>query len=127
MDMSTFHKKGRADLSIGVDNRGMTEVYDTDSMRKRLKESLDNAGLSMRAASLNAELAKGYVHSVLEEGREPTVAKLAQLCTKNNISLAYVMFGLNLNPETERLIQLIEADPAVRAAVVSILERKQAS
>ncbi len=73
--------------------------YDSDAMKGRLRTRLDTQGLSLRAASIRAGLAKGYLHSILKEGREPTVQNLAKVCAANDISLAYVLLGFEVSSE----------------------------
>lgn len=105
----------------------MSTDQNSNEMRKRLESSLKDAGISMRAASLKAELTAGYAHSILKDGKEPTVAYLARLCEANNISLAYVLFGYDMSPATEKLIDLIERSPERRDAVLALLDPDAAS
>jgi len=90
-------------------------------MRQRLEEKLVEAGVTMRLASSNAGLGKGYVHSVIKAGTEPTVKKLAKICEANGISLAYVLFGIDMSPETQKLVELMESDPDRRDSILSLL------
>ncbi|MDV4167787.1 helix-turn-helix transcriptional regulator [Rhodovulum sp. FJ3] len=99
----------------------MTSETDISGIKDRLRESLEKAGISMRAASVAAGLGPGYVHSLIKDGTEPTVSKLAQICSKNGISFAYVLLGVDMDPETRRLLELIEADPKRRANILALL------
>lgn len=99
----------------------MSSDFDIDAMRQRLDEALEKKGLSMRAASLKADLGPGFAHSIIKDGKEPTVTKLAALCEAAEISLSYILYGVKLSPETEKLIALIEANPEKRDGILALL------
>lgn len=101
----------------------MEQDFDIDGMRVRIEEQLDKAGITARAACLNANMSPGYLHSILKENRAPTVPKLAELCAKNGLSLPYILFGFEISPETQELVSLIEQDPGLRDNVLSLLKR----
>lgn len=94
-------------------------------MRERLENLLEKADISMRAASQKAGLTPGYLYSILKEGREPTVANLTKICQANNFSLAYLLFGFEISPATEKLIELIESSPERRDAVLALLDTQK--
>lgn len=102
----------------------MTANYDTNAMRERLSALLEQKGLSMREASRRGGTTAGYLHSVIKDGAEPTVQKLASICEANGFSLAYVLFGFEISPETERLMTLMEKEPQARDGILSLLEKK---
>lgn len=102
----------------------MTATYDTNAMRERLLALLKEHDTSMRVASINGGTTPGYLHSVIKGGAEPTVQKLAQICTANGFSLAYVVFGFEISPETERLMTLMESEPQARDGILSLLDKK---
>ena len=101
----------------------MSENLDLQKVRERLKSALEDAGVSMRAASIAAGFGPGYVHSIID-GTEPTVTRLATVCEVNGISLAYVLFGFDITPETERLLSLMEDDQKARDGILTLLERR---
>lgn len=118
-------------MSDMSDNDHMTKgtnLLDADgiAMRERLKEKLDQAGISMRNASANAGFGNGYVQSVVKDGIEPTVKKLAKICEANGISFAYVLFGIEMSPETRKLLKLMESDPAKRDGILALLSGRPA-
>lgn len=59
--------------------------------RKVVSDALIGKGLSMRGASLEAGLGKGYLHSVLIEGKDPTLDNFAKICGVLELSVAEVM------------------------------------
>ncbi len=100
----------------------MDESYDIAAMRNRLKAKLDEAGLSMRAASINAGLGAGWVQATLQEdGPEPSIVKLAQMCAKNGISLPYVLFGFEMSSETRQILEMMESDPQKRDGLLALM------
>jgi transcriptional regulator with XRE-family HTH domain len=99
----------------------MDTDFDIEALRSRLRKTLATKGLSKREVSLSAGFGAGYVHSILNEGKEPTVSKLASVCAAANISLGYIIYGVELSPETERLISLIETNPEKRDMILALL------
>lgn len=99
----------------------MDTSFDIDAMRDRLRDTLEEKGLSKREVSLKANLGAGFVHSILAEGKEPTVSKLASVCEAAGISLSFIIYGVKQSPETEKLISLIETNPEKRDGILALL------
>lgn len=99
----------------------MTREFDIDAMRMRLEAALKAKGLSKRAVSLSSGHAAGYVHSILSEGKEPTVGSLAAVCDAAGLSLSFVMYGIDVTPETEALLLRIQANPEKRDSILDLL------
>lgn len=100
----------------------MENLTKLDQMRQRLAQSLEERKVSWRAASLAAKCSPGYLHSVIKDGKEPTVAKLAQICTTNDIDLSYVLFGFEISEPTKKLIAAIEESPDKRDAILRLID-----
>ena len=83
----------------------------SQTWRDRLERALKDRHISKRAASLAAEMGPGYVHSILSEGKEPTVENLIKVCVANGVSPTAVIFGYAVTPEIEELSRLYEAAP----------------
>jgi transcriptional regulator with XRE-family HTH domain len=64
-----------------------------NSWRKRLQEAADNSGKSLRSISLAAGCSPGYLHGILSSKKEPTIARLVNLCRVLGVSVAYVILG----------------------------------
>jgi hypothetical protein len=95
--------------------------------RERLERGLKDLGVSKRAASLKAELGPGYVHSILAEGKEPTVDNLIKVCEAAGLSATWVVFGYAVTPEIEELARLYAAAPEeMRTGIRSILTSHRA-
>ncbi len=95
-----------------------------DDIRHRLECEIEKSGKSKRAVSIDAGLGKGYLFSITNEGKDPSVVNLAKICDALDISLAYVLFGLEISPETEALMMRIERNSAQRDGILSILDPK---
>lgn len=67
--------------------------YDPAAMKERLSAQLSDRGTSWSQASLRAKLNRGYVASILKEGKEPTVLNLSKLCEANDLDMAQILFG----------------------------------
>jgi len=93
-----------------------------DAWRDRLAKAVKDSGKSPRAVSLEAGRAHGYVFSLLNEGKDPTVQNLSAVCRVIGVSLPYVLYGQDITPEGEEILGLVsEADPRVVQGVLDIL------
>lgn len=94
----------------------------TQTWRTRLEAALKDRRISKRAASLKAGLGPGYVHSILTEGKEPTVDNLITVCVANGLPATYVVFGYAVTPEFEELGRLYDSAPeSTKAGIRQIL------
>lgn len=87
------------DLSRIAKLEGMAKGW-----RERLSEAIDESGRSPRSISLGAGLSDSYIAQIFNKGVEPTVAKLEAICNELDISLTWVMTGVEITPEVERLM-----------------------
>jgi len=97
-----------------------------DEWRARLKQELATQGKSMRGVSLEAGLAHGYVNSLLNEGKDPTIANLQAVCEVLGITLPYLLYGYNLTPALERLVALAAESPEKTRAVLDLFQKPEA-
>lgn len=100
---------------------------DTITWRVRLEAALKERGLSKRAVSLDSGNGPGYVHSILSEGKEPTIEKLSSVCRAAGVSMSYILYGYNISPEDEAVIEALHESPEKRSAVLTLLGRQKAS
>lgn len=94
-----------------------------DSMRQRLAAKLEEKNIPMRTAGVNAGLGMSYVSGILKEGKDPQVTKLAKLCDANGISLTWVLYGIDITPESEKLLKLFESEPEKRDSILALLSQ----
>jgi transcriptional regulator with XRE-family HTH domain len=99
-----------------------------DEWRKRLSEAVANSKKSKRQVSLEAGLGAGYVHSILSEGKDPTVANLMKVCEKLNVSLWAILYGADISAEDEELLRLYQASsPSERSALLNLVRSRKQS
>ena len=99
----------------------MDSVVDIAAIKSRLDEKLKAAGISLRAASNNANLGNGYVQHLLTSDADPLVTKLERVCRANGISFSYVLLGVEMSSETERLLRLIDEHPEKLESLLVLL------
>lgn len=93
----------------------------SDAWKKRLIDGIEAKGKSQREVSLAAGKGPGYVNSFLKEGKDPTIENLIKVCEAAGLSLYYVLYGVEMSPETEEIIRLLEASESKRKALLQIL------
>ncbi|UTO28165.1 XRE family transcriptional regulator [Bartonella harrusi] len=98
-----------------------------DGWRQRLGAALERSGRSKRSVSLAAGKGAGYLHSILSEGKEPTIESLSRICNEINISMNYILYGQSVSPEDKEFIELIsKLSPEERKAILTLLRRPTA-
>lgn len=91
--------------------------------RGRLAAHLSDAKLSKRKVSLDSGNGPGYVHSILSEGKDPTIENLMAVCSAAGVSLSYILYGFDLTPEDEAIIAAMHESPEKRDAVLTLLRK----
>ncbi len=93
-----------------------------DAWKTRLAAAIENSGKSMRAISLAAGKGPGYLHALLREGKEPTLASLLTICDELGVSLAYIVYGQDLSKLDEDFLTLMsKATDSEKQAVLNLL------
>lgn len=98
----------------------MSEIEDVpvmsiDGWRDRLEAAIAETGRSYRDISLSAkpkppskpQLGPGYLHSILKEGKEPTIGNLHAICEAAGISIYRVLGGFDITPEREEFLRVL--------------------
>lgn len=93
--------------------------------RQRLEAAIERAGKSKREVSLAAGKGAGYVHSILSEGKDPTIDNLTAVCDAVPVSVFHVLLGADMSPDDVEILQAIQENPSVRAGILSILRAQQ--
>lgn len=91
--------------------------------RDRLEKGIKDSGKSLREVSLAAGKGPGYVHSILKEGKDPTIDNLIKVCEAAGLSVYSVLYGVQVDRETEEIIQLLK-DPDQRKGLLQVLKKK---
>ena len=92
-----------------------------DRWRDRLREAIEMTGKSYREVSLAAGKGHGYVHSIIEGGKDPTIANLSRVCDEVPVSLYRILLGADMQPEDVQLLQAVRARPTVRGSILDLL------
>lgn len=83
--------------------------------------------MSSRAVSIAAGNGPGYVHSILTEGKDPSVSNLIAICEVLGVSLSKILYGFDISPETEEILARLEGDPSARPALLALLRGRDAA
>ncbi|CAI9399087.1 hypothetical protein ANOBCDAF_00198 [Pleomorphomonas sp. T1.2MG-36] len=94
--------------------------------RDRLAQVIKDKDRTKRDVSLKAGNGPGYVHSILSEGRDPTIDNLIGICQELGVSVSYILYGFDISAEQEEILKLLEnASPEARAGMISLLRGLQ--
>jgi ribonucleoside-diphosphate reductase alpha chain len=116
--MSSVLYEGRARISEIEDIPGM----ESSGWKNRLAAGIREKGKSEREVSLAAGRGPGYVHSILKENKDPTIDNLIEVCRAAELSLIWVLFGVEMSRETEEIVQALEdASPEQRKGLLQFL------
>ena len=98
-----------------------------EGWRDRLRKAVEASGKSPRAVSLEAGRAHGYVFSLLNEDKDPTISNLSAVCRVLGVSVPSILYGQEITPEGEELLNLVaDAEPEVVQSVLQILRSRKA-
>lgn len=86
----------------------------SESWQDRLARGIKEKRLSQRAVSLAADMGPGYVNSLIKEGKDPTIEHLMAVCKAADLSLSWVLFGIEISAETEEIMTLLEGAPETK-------------
>ncbi len=89
--------------------------------RDRLATALSDEGKSLRSVSLAAGAGPGYLHSVLKEGKEPTIGFLLAVCDAIPVSPIFILLGIDAEPEDVALIRALHERPDLRDGILAAL------
>ena len=95
----------------------------TNAWRDRLEAAIEQSGKSKRAISLESGNGAGYVHSILKEGKAPTIDNLIAVCNAIPIPLAYILYGFEITVEDAEFLSAIKESPQVREAMLTLIRR----
>jgi transcriptional regulator with XRE-family HTH domain len=99
-----------------------------ETWRQRLESALVEKERSKREVSLAADLGPGYVHSILKEGKDPTVDNLMKVAAALGVSPIWLIFGIEVSQDADDLLALWgRAQPETRQGILSILRSHKAA
>lgn len=121
-ETSSVYYERRAKISEMTD---MGFMVGDAAWRRRLAEAVQASGKSKREVSISAGMGAGYVHSILSEGKDPTVQNLIRICDQIGVTVSHILYGYDLTPENEELLRLLkDATPEVREALIRLLRSR---
>lgn len=94
---------------------------DNEQWRARLAEAFAKSNKSKRSISLASGNGPGYLHSILSEGKDPTINNLISICEAMDVDPIFVLHGIEATPEQVRVLRLIQEHPAQAKAILSLL------
>lgn len=94
---------------------------------ERLLAAITSSGHSQRSASLAAGRGPGYVNSLVKSGKIPTIENLMGVCEVIGASPAFILWGVDLQPEDAEVISAMREDPGTRDAILALLRRRKQS
>ena len=68
----------------------------------------------MRAISVEAGLSKNYLHTILVDGKAPTVPSVIAIAEVLGVSAGELIDGRRVSPETQRLMDVWDSLPTER-------------
>lgn len=95
--------------------------------RMRLAEAVDKSGKSARRISTEAGCGPNYISLVLKSGREPSVHNLMALADVLEVSVSYLLLGIELDPTGEEILKLLSEKPDLAPAILQILRGSRAA
>lgn len=99
----------------------------TDGWRDRLRAAVEQSPKSASAASLAAGHGRGYISSLLNEGKTPSIEAMADITRELGVGAAYLAFGYDVDAKTEEIIRLLAENPHLSDGIVQILRSKSAA
>lgn len=94
--------------------------------RQRLQQAVDRDGRSLRAISLAAGLPETALWEVLNTDKVPGIDRLQAICEALKVSISYILEGIELSPESERLLKAFSRmSKAEREAFLQFLDQRK--
>lgn len=97
-------------------------IFDPEAMRQRIEDELKRQRRSQADVVEKAGLGHGYLTNVLNRGQMPAVDKLHALCKELDVSVAWIMYGVHVPADFERVFELMNKDPKKFYALLSLIE-----
>jgi transcriptional regulator with XRE-family HTH domain len=96
--------------------------FNSEHMRTRLREAIAASGRTQKDITSSARLGHGYLTNILARNQMPSVDKLDAICQELNVSVAWVMYGVDLPPDYQEVFDAMERNPKKFRALMHLLE-----
>lgn len=85
--------------------------FNLEEMRERLDAEIKRQRRSRTEVSLSSGNSKGYLTGILTRGQAPSVDRLDAICRELNVPMSWVLYGVNLPPNSEAVFDLLADNP----------------
>lgn len=99
-----------------------TLKFDPDAMRQRIIDELKRQRRSQADVAEKAGLGHGYLTNILKREQMPSVDKLHALSNELGVSIAWIMYGIEVPPDFDRVLDLMNRDPKKFHALLALLD-----
>lgn len=96
-----------------------------DGWKERLERAVAESGRSRSEISVAAVKSRTYLHGVLQEGKEPTVARLLKVCEAIPADPIYILFGIEAKPGDIAILRGLHESPELRAAILTLIAQSK--
>ncbi|NVK56678.1 MAG: helix-turn-helix transcriptional regulator [Alteromonadaceae bacterium] len=93
-----------------------------DEIRERVRAAIDSHELSARQILIKAGLGPSFLGGFLIEKKDPRLSSLAKLADALGVSLIYLIYGVELSQESERVLRELDKNPARRDHILGLLQ-----
>ncbi len=97
-------------------------IMENTEWRDRLAQAIKSSGKSKRAVSLKSGNGPGYVHSIISEGKDPTISNLIAVCDAVPVSIINILHGTDITPEDAELLRILKTDPEKLIAIQRLIK-----
>jgi transcriptional regulator with XRE-family HTH domain len=98
-----------------------------ETWKTRLESAIADAntrGISNRELCRRAGVGQPFIYDVLKVGKVPSVENMEQMARALDVSVVYLLTGLQVTPELEELLSIWTALPPDRRQVLQQLVRQ---
>ena len=98
-------------------------VFDPEAMRERILDEIKRQRRTQADVVRNADgLGHGFLTNVLQRGQMPSVDKLDALARELGVTVAWLMYGVDLPPDADKVFDLMNRNPKKLYALLALLE-----
>jgi transcriptional regulator with XRE-family HTH domain len=117
-----YRGKAQVDFSDRMDYVAHMDMK-TEGWRDRLLQAVEADGRSAYIISKAAGLGQNYISQLKLDRKEPGVNQLIRLADELDVSVAWLLLGVDVTPRDEQFYRLYQETPApARKAVVDLLK-----
>ena len=96
--------------------------FNPADMRQRIQDELSKQNRSQRSVVKAAGLGHGFLTNILVRNQIPSVDKLDALCRELNVSVYWVVYGIDFPADANRIFTLMRRNPKKFYALLDLLE-----